>query len=210
MTLFLIDIAAKATALLALAGLLAVLLRRRSAATRHLVWTAALVAALLVPVMALSLPRWELPVITLAGRAPATTAVADDEAVTAMAARMLERLESSERATEPDSRAAASGRSFTVLQIIAAVWIGGAGLVIARLLLGLLAVALLGRRTERAVDARWLPLAQSLARGLGISRITFRRSGRAAMPIAWGLWRPTVMMPARLGIMPKSLYSTEI
>jgi beta-lactamase regulating signal transducer with metallopeptidase domain len=46
-------------------------------------------------------------------------------------------------------------------------------------------------------DAPWLAQARSLAAELGISpRITFLRSSGAAMPMAWGILRPAVLMPA--------------
>ena len=55
-----ISLALKSTVVLASAGLLSVLLRRHSAAARHLVWTIALLALPLLPGLALIVP--ELPV----------------------------------------------------------------------------------------------------------------------------------------------------
>ena len=47
------------------------------------------------------------------------------------------------------------------------------------------------------IDASWLPLARRLAADLGVSpRVTFLRSPRATMPMAWGILRPAVLMPA--------------
>ena len=55
----------------------------------------------------------------------------------------------------------------------------------------------MSRRTERVTDAPWLPLARALAAELGLSpRLVFLRSRRAAMPMAWGIFRPSVLMPA--------------
>lgn len=54
---------ARASVLLALAVIAQALIRRRSsAATRHLVWTLAIVSLLLLPAVALLLPTWEVPV----------------------------------------------------------------------------------------------------------------------------------------------------
>ena len=68
--------AVKGTALLAAAGVAAAALRRRSAAERHLVWTLALVALLVLPALLVALPSWEspsvprLPVVAPAAPAP--------------------------------------------------------------------------------------------------------------------------------------------
>jgi hypothetical protein len=58
----LLDTALKATVLLAVACALTLLLRRASAAARHLIWALAVVGVLAVPVLGLLLPRWQLPV----------------------------------------------------------------------------------------------------------------------------------------------------
>src|SRR5579864_9393718 len=49
-------IALKATAVLGVAWVLALLFRRRSAAWRHLIWTCAFAALLLLPLLSVSLP----------------------------------------------------------------------------------------------------------------------------------------------------------
>src|SRR5262245_42273216 len=56
----LMDSAVKGTALLVVAAVAAMILRRDSAATRHLVWLLAMVAMLVVPVLSAMLPRWRV------------------------------------------------------------------------------------------------------------------------------------------------------
>lgn len=58
--LLLLDSTVKGTAFLVLALIVALLLRRDSAATRHLVWMLAVVALLAVPVFSLLLPQWRV------------------------------------------------------------------------------------------------------------------------------------------------------
>lgn len=59
-SLLLVDSAVKGTALLLLATVAVLILRRDSAATRHLVWLLALVALLAVPVLSAMLPAWRV------------------------------------------------------------------------------------------------------------------------------------------------------
>src|SRR5260370_1602695 len=54
------SVALKSTAILVAAWLCALLLRKRSAAARHLVWTAAAVAILALPILTGSLPALRL------------------------------------------------------------------------------------------------------------------------------------------------------
>src|SRR5207344_2210580 len=92
---------------------------------------------------------------------------------------------------------AASRQAMSWSTILLTVWIAGALLILARLVAGILAVRWMSRRAERVTDAPWLAQARSLAAELGISpRIAFLRSSGAAMPMAWGILRPAVLMPA--------------
>lgn len=58
--LFLLDNAIKGTILLALGAIVALCLRRDSAATRHLVWLLGMVALLALPLLSLLLPQWRI------------------------------------------------------------------------------------------------------------------------------------------------------
>ena len=191
------DAILKATVLLASAALASVALRRQSAAARHLVWTLALVSAMMVPVLSIALPRWQLPLVTIQPT-PIAQSAPDFESP----ARVAPALRANRTAAKADRPVAPAAPAFSMprLSIGAAlflIWALGAALILGRLVIGLLAVQWMSRRTDRVTEARWLPLARTLAAELGISpRIKFRRSGRAAMPMAWGIVRPAVLMPA--------------
>ena len=108
MALIFIDAVVKATIILAAATVVtATLLRRASAAQRHLVWTIALLASLALPVLTASLPRWQVPVISMASPL-AAGATAEDSSSRQMAARLLSRLQdpttTAEPLTDQDSR----------------------------------------------------------------------------------------------------------
>src|ERR1044072_4043119 len=74
------DVAVKSALVLGAAWLAAALLRRRSAAARHLVWTAGSAAVLAMPFLSLSLPGLPVPgagtILPSAGAVFQTTATA--------------------------------------------------------------------------------------------------------------------------------------
>src|SRR5438552_10174444 len=72
-SLLLADSAVKGLALLVVAAIAAILLRRDSAATRHLVWLLAMVALLVVPVLSALLPQWRVLPEWAGSRCPQTT-----------------------------------------------------------------------------------------------------------------------------------------
>ena len=75
-SLLLVDSAVKGTVLLALAAVVALILRRDSAATRYLVWLLAIVAMLVVPLLSAMLPHWRvLPAWTSHSPKPAVVDV---------------------------------------------------------------------------------------------------------------------------------------
>jgi beta-lactamase regulating signal transducer with metallopeptidase domain len=207
----LFEAVARATVILASTGLAAAVLRRSSAAARHLVWAFGLVSALLVPACSLALPRWELPIVTVPSGfvqtavsrpisaavtgAPSRTSDSTDRTLAAPGAAALP-----VRAVPAPRVAVLALSTGTILLLI---WAAGAAIVIARMLLGLAAVWLMSHRTRGNATGPWLPLARALASDLGLRRVRFVQSATAAMPMAWGVFRGAVLMPADADAWPE-------
>jgi HEAT repeat protein/beta-lactamase regulating signal transducer with metallopeptidase domain len=199
-----VDAIAKATLLFAAAGLASFVLRRRSAAARHMIWTLALLSVLVLPVLSVALPRWQLPIVTLEREAPQLPATSVQLPADRPAPSMKRTPGASVTvAAAPLTHVAPARPPMSWPAVLLMVWLAGAFVILARLCAGILAVHWMSRRTERVINAPWLPQARSLAAELGISpRVVFLRSRRATMPMAWGVFRPVVLMPADADVWP--------
>ncbi|MEO6237107.1 MAG: M56 family metallopeptidase [Vicinamibacterales bacterium] len=201
-----LDAVAKASVILALTALVTASLRRASASARHFVWTLGLLSALAAPALSVALPRWELPLVRVRGDVPAVRIDAR-----ASTSRMMPAPGSGGRAPASDVSATTAdsamrpgpaqittrnGASIPWRAIVLVAWSAGAAVVLGRMLLGLAAVLWLSRRTPVVTDAPWLAQARSLADGLGLSRVRFLRTSASTMPMAWGIFRSSVLMPA--------------
>jgi HEAT repeat protein/beta-lactamase regulating signal transducer with metallopeptidase domain len=205
------DVVVKATLLFLSAGLASFLLRRRSAALRHIIWTLALVGVLVLPMLSMALPHWQLNLVTIESAShsvssfqlPASSSYAGENQAAAADHRppapslQRNRSASQSRVSESTAPSVPSHAPMSWSALLLGVWMIGASLILIRLAAGVIAVQWMSRRTERVSDAPWLPQATALAIELGVSpRIVFLRSRGAAMPMAWGLFRPAVLMPA--------------
>ena len=197
-----IDAVAKASLVLAVAALAATTLRRASASARHFVWTLGLLSALAAPALSLALPRWELPIVTFAAAPPTAIDAAEPSAPMAAPLR-ANRQQAAARSTDAAGVPAASDRagarpltlpSWPILAL--AIWALGAAIILTRLVVGLLAVQWLSRRTPVVTSAPWLAQARSLATELGLSGVRFLRGAAGTMPMAWGIVRQSVLVPA--------------
>lgn len=162
--LLLIDSAVKGTALLALAAIAVLLLRRDSAATRHLVWLLAMVAMLVVPVLSAVLPEWrvlpkwagiprETPVVATSPTSIARSAVG---AVELPGNVEPEEVKSpSAFAFQPAAASPASRPALATSQVIRASWVGSWNWQRALLLLWAIGCCLLFLRLMAARFLLW-------------------------------------------------------
>ena len=203
----LVDAVIKASMILAIAACASFVLRRASAAARHLVWTLALCSAIVLPVLTVVLPKWQLPIVTIvsehAVRAEATAPAPDFPAAPALSrtGTQADTNEAAPAVAEPRATVAArvwrSMPAMTWQETLLGIWLAGAALIALRLAIGFLAVGWFSRRTHEITDASWIPMARSLAAEMGVcSRLRFVRRARTTMPVAAGIFRPTVIMPA--------------
>jgi TonB family protein len=178
--------ALKSTVVLGAAWLAAWALRGRSAALRHLVWTAAATAVLALPFLSASLPALRVP--ASGGLLPFDPAVVFQ--VTSFAAEPS----SSSLLPPGTARRATNAPRYSDWRIwLMLLWAAGAAASFARMLAAFIAMW----RVQRA--ARPFPddgLAGALAQSLGIRHpVRVLESRPGAMPMTFGLLRPAVFMP---------------
>ena len=164
-------------------------LRRRSAALRHWILTAAVACALATPALELTLPTWSLPAGTSQW---ATTIVAPGTLA------VFESIVTNGASASPSASDANLGRLGRPSLKVVLLGLWGIGAIAA---LSILAVRLarlkhLSRRVARVDDPRCRQLLHTTARLHGITRsIELLHSRNPAMVVTWGLIRPRVLVP---------------
>ena len=195
LALLLVEVATKGSLLLVAAGLCNLALGGRSAAQRHLAWTVAAAAMLLLLPLSLWFPAHTL---RLPERfAPALNALLAPSGQSADAARGpaaegLARL-SSEILVAP---AAPEGTGIGGLLV--RIWAAGVAAVALVLFVSWALLRTRYRGMARADDRQIVEHASAAARRLGVAENGFRVyvSDRAGSPMTWGMLRPVVVLPA--------------
>jgi beta-lactamase regulating signal transducer with metallopeptidase domain len=206
----------KATLILAIARLLLAALPRASAATKHLVATAALVAVGVMPILSVLVPAWEIVVqprraATAAVQTPAAPQTAptpttptterntigvrdnDDDSAASTAVAVA-------RAIAPDPLTAferamtVAGATWKGLIVLTLAFI--AVVLLGHMLLGVLGVWFVARNAEELQhDPALLELDRATDQvGLGL-HVRLLRSSRISVPVLWGVTRPVLLLP---------------
>ena len=182
--------ALKSSVVLGVAWLAALLLRRRSAAARHLVWTATAAALIALPVLTIALPVMHLPVFL----APVNTGLLFQTTVSASSAGPAAAIAASSAAAAPASSTV--WRPDWMLYLLFA-WTAGAVAGLLQMLFAALAVARVRRAAAPFGDAN---LCRALARSLGIHHaVDVLEAAPGTMPMTFGLLRSAVLMPSDAG-----------
>ena len=170
------------TIILTLALLAGVALKRASAAVRHTVLAAAIVAAVLAPALELFLPQ--LPVIHWGDAVPAVSSGPILSSVAAPAGSVTTVL--------PQPRPAIP---WTMLLVAA--WSLGALGTLGGLLIGLRRLARLTASSSPVREGRWRELADTLSQAHAMRRsVIILQSDDPALLVTCGLWRPKIILPA--------------
>jgi TonB family protein len=191
--IWLLASAVKVSLMIALALTATWFLRTRSAAWKHALLSAALFGAVAMPALELIAPRWSLPIgIPQQGSfdAPASDAAASAN-VTPAARSTRGNTAASPTATLFDRTAGLDvGRAAGVL------WISGAIVLLARLMLGFGRLLLLASRAQWLSCGRSVDIAQRVARGYGLRQeVQLLQSDDPGLVATWGLRRHKVILP---------------
>ncbi|MCI0539799.1 MAG: hypothetical protein L0Z50_31715, partial [Verrucomicrobiales bacterium] len=211
-----VDSAVKGLAVLTVIGLAILLMRRASAASRHLAWTLGMTGLLVLPILSAVLPQWRiLPAWMGVVVVEKSTAPANAVGLGALkpARRIFTGLPASPvSAGQSVNSSAGSGQPFvtTPLAELSAVhsggmsftnsaivlWLCGAGFLLLRLLICQAGLIFLKFKNRPVDDNALQDALGSLSRQLQITRrVTLLLSDRRAIPMTWGILRPHILLP---------------
>lgn len=190
---FIVSCSLKATFLLACAWAIAGVLGRSSSAVRHHVWAAAILAALILPLLAFLLPSWHSSVWGGAAAFWRTPQRGDAN----LAAQAV-----------PGTIVyATSGASVLSTWAPAAVllWVFGASFVLLRLIAGLARLRWASARAMPLSEDEWMRETLTVSQSLKIRRSIrlLECTDGLAMPLTWGFFRPVIVLPAGAAKWPK-------
>ena len=190
----LLDTVIRGTCLLLLCGVLVLTLRRASAAARHLVWSLGLGAMLALPFISLTLPAWDVPVITtwLSGTTSKRNATKEDPAVFLASSQIHgdDTARVSPAAVAPaDHRIQAGWILF--------LWAIGSWLLAARMAVGEGRVLRIAKRSLPFETPRAKAVLEGVRSSFRLSRaVRLRTSAEIVVPFTRGVLRPAVLLPA--------------
>jgi beta-lactamase regulating signal transducer with metallopeptidase domain len=198
MTLLFVEAALKSSFLLAAAATINMLLSRRmSAASRHLVWTLAIVGLLLLPILSAGLPSWDIaiPVVTskVPDAAPIVQPTGQAESIDSSGAG--DRSPTAATAVAPTPSAAIV--SLVNWATLSALYAAGVLLLLIRLATERRTVQRLARQASDVSDPEWTALVGECAGRMGVQRpVRLLRSLERTMPMAFGTRVPVILIPS--------------
>jgi bla regulator protein BlaR1 len=168
--------------LIVLCGLaIAAILRKQSAALRHLVLSAAIACAAVVPLVELLAPSWDF-------RRSSTAAPAVYESIA---------FDVAAGSASPAIAASHTGPRLAARDWLVGTWIAGAAANILILLAGLGRLRWLAARSIPIRSGRWLDALASVCREHGLRRtLTILQSDHPTLLVTWGVLRPKIVLPA--------------
>src|SRR5215472_13256672 len=181
-------VAIKGTVVLGAACMVTFAMRNRSAAARHLVWTACAAALLALPVLSGALPVLRLPAASAI--LPGDAGLVFRSTVTAAQAPSGSTAPAPQR-TGSAAQVVAPAREWRSLALL--VWVTGTAFVLVQMLLACLALRRLSRAANPYPESRHAAL---MAHSLGIQSPVRVLVTPAGMPMTFGLLRPTICLPA--------------
>jgi len=206
----LMTLAVKTSVLMLLAAAVNLCLGRKlSAASRHLVWTLALIGLLALPLVAAVVPSWDIPVRVIAAAPPSAAAPASEDThafapspatgpvgdaevpAVASPATVASRSSALSLPFALDLRSMPAGRLALGLYLV------GAALLGLRLGAGRWALHRLVRDSAVVTDPSWRALLRECEAELGVAEpVRLLRSLDRTMPMAFGIARPSILIPA--------------
>ena len=209
--------ALKAAIILGIAGIVTITWRSASASAKHLIWTAGVVASLAIPPLTIAIARLDAPRIEVAAWTAPAIAIESPVTESSRGGKI-----NAEQAMEPEPASiiqapVSSVPSHDVVPeasimespvaplpvpinwsaTLLNVWLAGIALALLPLIVAMVRVRALERGARVVSSRRWHSLIESTPSIARLAnRVMILESDDTAMPMTWGILRPTLLVPS--------------
>ena len=191
------DLVVRATVVLLVSLALQWLTHRGPALTRHNLWTLTFALLLVLPVLRLFGPSWDVPVFPTAGRPADMRLEMPARAVPAYAAAAATELARPVRVAPAASGTAESRPSWSWTRLAFLVWATGCGVALASVGVGAVRLHKLARVALPVENKAWLRRLEALRKQLGIrAEVRLLQTREVLTPMTGGVLEPVVLLPA--------------
>ncbi len=185
----LLGLAIRSSIVLAAGLVLSACLAKRSAALRHRVLAAALIAAGVVMPVSVVLPEWTVTV-------PATVVDASPVASLLVLPAQPANPVSSAPIAPPTPASATPDDNAAAISSMVLLWLAGVLLSGGSLLVGVLRIRRIAARAAKVDDRRWMQILDDVSQRYGVKRqVVIARTNTADLLATWGVLRPHVLVP---------------
>jgi beta-lactamase regulating signal transducer with metallopeptidase domain len=191
-----LELALKASVVMAASGLLVLLLRHRaSAAWRHAICLLAVSSLLALPLISAALPAWEIPIEVAS--APAGTPSPNRADLYSPSASIVQSpLPASLTASAP-SPEPIPARPFRWLLWLTVMYVAGVVMLLTNLVVERWSMRDLARKATPVTDPEWIALLRACEREMLVVRpVRLLRSLEQTMPMAVGIRPPAILIPS--------------
>ena len=169
-------------------------LRKRSAALRHWILSAAIACTAVAPPLGLIVPSWQLPLDAVPSRS-LTGSVAQPVDTRAEPSRARAEAFPGAAASRNDARI-----GLPLLALLGLTWAAGVAINVAVLLAGFWRLVRVRARAHAVHDPRWVGAATAISRSYGVRRpVLLLQSDHPTLLVTWGVMRPKVILPRGAG-----------
>ena len=186
-----VEMAIKSSVIIVVAAAAAGLMRRASAASRHFVWTLAVVGLLMLPAAVAVLPSWNIPI----RREMPSISIVQPAASMAIESGARPTANAPARNDAAPQRIAAVALSLGV--ILATAYVAGVAFLLARLVVELWKTRRILSRSTTVIELEWTQLLNECSAHLEMRRdVRLMRSREEVMPMTGGIRKPAIVIPA--------------
>ena len=188
-----IDLLVRVTLLLGAGALVALLMHRRSASFRHILWSASLGGSLMLGVLVPWSPRIEIPLWRWPGGMESTVTSPAPATSSSLALGDVPISDARETVVTNDVRDV----PLVIAPSWVLVWAAGTMAILLWTILGRLGLAVLTRHGKLVSSGPWRTVVDGTAARLGVSRhIAIYESPKVGAPMTWGIKHPVLIVPA--------------